>query len=167
MRSAAVIGIVSLFMAVPAIAGSFEDAMLEYERGEYIAAYQLIRPLAEQGDPDAQLMLGFMYDMGHGVPQDFAEMEKWYKRAARQGNTAAQSTVRLMEERSRMEAWYRGDVEPGDAAARPDPLLLEERSGKGTWYRGAGEAGNAAARPDSLLLEERSGKKTWYRGATE
>jgi len=109
--STALILIISLLITGRAIAGSFEDATKAYDRGDYKTAYQLIKPLAEQGNPDAQLMLGFMYDQGHGVPQDYAEMEKWYRRAAKQGNLSAQSTLRLMEERAEMEKWHRGAAE--------------------------------------------------------
>src|SRR5512139_421391 len=135
MPSTAIVLIISSLVSGRATAGSFEDAIKEYESGEYIAAYQLIKPLAEKGNPDAQLMLGFMYDQGRGVPQDYDEMEKWYRRAAKQGQIAAQSTLRLMEERSEMEKWYRGGAEPGNASAQAGPRP-EVRSGVEKWYRG-------------------------------
>lgn len=109
--SAITILIISLLVTGQAIAGSFEDALKEYERGEYIAAYQLLKPLAEQGDSNAQAMLGFMYERGRGVPQDYAEMEKWYRRAAKQGNVGAQLTLQLMRERAGKEMWHRGAAE--------------------------------------------------------
>lgn len=40
--------------------------------------------------PGAQLDLGFMYDNGYGVPQDYQEAIAWYRRAADQGNDRAQ-----------------------------------------------------------------------------
>ena len=49
-------------------------------------ALQEIRSLAEQGDADAQFLLGFMYAYGKGVAQDFAKAVKWYRKAAEQGN---------------------------------------------------------------------------------
>ena len=137
--AAAVILIISLLMTGLAIAGSFEDATKAYERGDYKTAYRLFKPLAEQGNPDAQLMLGFMYDQGQGVPQDYAEMEKWYRRAAKQGSIAAQSTLRLMEERAEKEKWHRGAAEPQNAAAQPNLRLMEERAEKEKWHRGAAE----------------------------
>ena len=40
--------------------------------------------------------LGYMYDTGKGVPQDYAESVKWYSLAADQGNAEAQSNLGLM-----------------------------------------------------------------------
>ena len=152
--AAVVILILPLLMTGLAIAESFEDAKKAYEHGDYITAYRLIKPLAEQGNPDAQLMLGFMYDQGQGVPQDFAQMEKWYRRAAKQGSIAAQSTLRLMEERGEMEKWHRAETEPRNAADPPNLGLMEERSEKEKWHRGAAEPRNAAAQPNLGLMEE-------------
>ena len=41
---------------------------------------------AENGDADAQDNLGFLYEFGHGVPQDDAQAAFWWRRAAEQGN---------------------------------------------------------------------------------
>jgi TPR repeat protein len=35
------------------------------------------------GDADAQLLLGIMYEGGQGVSQDYAEALKWYRKAAK------------------------------------------------------------------------------------
>ncbi len=48
---------------------------------------------ADQGDADAQLNLGFMYDHGEGVPQNYAEAVRWYRMAADQGNAIAQHNL--------------------------------------------------------------------------
>ena len=40
---------------------------------------------AEQGDAEAQNVLGLMYSLGLGVPPDKHEAVKWYRRAAEQG----------------------------------------------------------------------------------
>jgi uncharacterized protein len=41
----------------------------------------------------AQSALGLRYAMGQGLPQDYAEAVKWYKRAAEQGVAFAQFTL--------------------------------------------------------------------------
>jgi TPR repeat protein len=51
---------------------------------------------AKQGDAKAQGNLGFMYDNGEGVPQDYAEAVKWYRMAAEQGDASAQYNLALM-----------------------------------------------------------------------
>ena len=45
-------------LAVPANAGPFEDGRAAYQRGDYATAFKLWRPLAEQGDSEAQFALG-------------------------------------------------------------------------------------------------------------
>jgi TPR repeat protein len=45
-------------------AGPYEDAVAAHERADYATATRLWRPLAERGDPAAQLMLGSMFHDG-------------------------------------------------------------------------------------------------------
>ena len=52
-----------------------------------------LRQRAEQGDADAQYNLGFVYDTGLGVPQDYTEAAAWYRLAADQGHTDAQHNL--------------------------------------------------------------------------
>jgi uncharacterized protein len=59
-------------------------------RGDYATALRLLQPLADKGDGVAQLNLGVMYEDGEGVPQDYTEAVKWYRRAAEQGIVGAQ-----------------------------------------------------------------------------
>lgn len=40
-----------------------------------------------------------MYRKGEGVPQDYAEAVKWFRRAAEQGNVAAQVNLSFMYEK--------------------------------------------------------------------
>ena len=44
-----------------------------------------LRRQAEQGDPDAQSILGLMYANGEGVLKDDTEAVRWYRLAADQG----------------------------------------------------------------------------------
>ena len=48
---------------------------------------------AEQGQAEAQYTLGFMYAKGEGVPQDYAEAMKWFRKAAEQGHAEAQHNL--------------------------------------------------------------------------
>ena len=52
------------------------DGYTAYNAGDYATALREWRPLAEQGNADAQYNLGMMYDEGEGVPQDDAEAVK-------------------------------------------------------------------------------------------
>ena len=51
---------------------------------------------AEQGDASGQYNLGVMYDTGLGVPQDYAEVIRWYRLAAEQGHATAQYNLGFM-----------------------------------------------------------------------
>ena len=72
-----------------AIAGPRQDGEAAYANGDYATALRLLRPLANQGDASAQFYLGAMYDTGQGVPQDYPEAVKWYRKAAEQGDAKA------------------------------------------------------------------------------
>ncbi len=57
------------------------------------AAAEQYRKAAEQGDADAQANLGWAYDNGHGVEQDYREAARWYRKAAEQGDAMAQANL--------------------------------------------------------------------------
>jgi TPR repeat protein len=52
-----------------------------------------LRQLAEQGNMDAQYVLGARYHNGDGVPQSDAQATQWFLRAAEQGHVVAQATL--------------------------------------------------------------------------
>ena len=159
--AAAMILIISLFMANPAIAEPFEDATNAYINGDYETAYRLIKPSAEQGSPYAQFNLGVLYDNGRGVPQDYAEAMKWYRKAADQGYTSAQYNLGHMYDNGRgvpqdyTEAakWYRKAADQGDMSAQYNLGRMYD-NGRGVpkdyaeavqWYRKAADQGHADA----------------------
>jgi TPR repeat protein len=51
---------------------------------------------AEPGDAEAQVILGYMYDTGEGVPQNDTEAVRWYRMAAEQGDAWAQLNLGYM-----------------------------------------------------------------------
>ena len=56
-------------------------------------SFEDTKRLAEQGSAWAQFNLGGMYEGDWGVPQDYAEAAKWYRKAAEQGNEWAQTSL--------------------------------------------------------------------------
>ena len=48
-------------------AGDLEDALRAAQGGDFKTAFELWKPLAEQGNAMAQFNLGVMYDNGEGV----------------------------------------------------------------------------------------------------
>ncbi len=66
------------------------------DRGDYATPLNISLPLAEQGDVHAQYNLGRMYGDGLGVPQDYAEAMKWYRKSAEQGDAHGQNNLGAM-----------------------------------------------------------------------
>ena len=81
--------ILGLSFATPVAAGALEDANAAIKRRDYATALRLIRPLAEQGDANAQYNLGVFYDNGLGVPQDKVRAYMWFNLSAAQGREGA------------------------------------------------------------------------------
>jgi TPR repeat protein len=86
--------------AAPAAAQSLEEQMRRaagaYERKDFATAVPIWRVYAEQGNAEAQTLLGAMYWSGEGVPRNHAEAAKWYLRAAQQGYARAQNNIGFM-----------------------------------------------------------------------
>lgn len=87
--------------AAEAGGGGRTDAYAAYARGDYIAAAALLIPLAWQGDARAQGMVGYLYEHGKGVPQDFVVAAQWYGCAAEQGDATAQYLFGLAYDKGR------------------------------------------------------------------
>ena len=79
-----------LFSGAASASPGAELARRDYDRGNYAVALQKAQPLAEAGDPAAQMLLGMMYADGHGVTKDDVQSWQWYWKAAVGGNAQAQ-----------------------------------------------------------------------------
>ncbi len=66
------------------------------KRGHWAEARREMRPLAEQGIAYAQYWLGYMYQSGLSVAEDYVKALKWYTKAAEQGQVDAQYTLGYM-----------------------------------------------------------------------
>jgi TPR repeat protein len=53
---------------------------------------------AQQGDPDAQYNLAYLYENGIGVPKDEAKALEWYQKAADQGHSSAKTNLDAMSQ---------------------------------------------------------------------
>ena len=112
----------------------FNDGWVASEEGDYKTAFNEWKPLAEQGDTDAQHNLGWMYGNGKGVLKDDKQAVKWYQKAADQGNASAQynlgfmyadSTV-VLKDLSKAKYWIKKAYENPDASA--SALELAEKA---------------------------------------
>ena len=104
--------VLALSVVRPA-AADFADAIEAYDQGDYATTFAESRPLAECGDPDAQYMLGFLYERGEGVEQDLTRAYAWYSLAARQGDAFAARALAALA--PRMSAT---EIAEADAFAR-------------------------------------------------
>ena len=82
--------------AQPALAQDFGAGLAAYEVGDYETALAEFRPLAEQGDAQAQRNLGLMYYNGQGVAQDYGEAVRLFRLAAEQGIADSQLNLGLL-----------------------------------------------------------------------
>ena len=106
--------LIALALFGQACAGSLEQARTAYDRRDYATALRLFRPLAEQGNADAQHALGIMYFNGDGIPKNPTEAANWYRLAAEQGNTVAQYSLAYLyvtgqgvaEDHVQAHKWY-------------------------------------------------------------
>ena len=82
---------VGLMLAAPvgAVAQDFDKGLAAADAGDYATALTEWRPLAEQGDANAQYNLAELYNTGQGVPQDRDQASIWYRLSAEQGHPFA------------------------------------------------------------------------------
>jgi TPR repeat protein len=81
---------------------------------------------AEQGYAAAQFNLGVLYELGRGVPQDYAQAAVWYQKAAAQGHTVAQFNLGglyrlgrgVRQNYAQAVWWYKKAAEQGHAEAQ-------------------------------------------------
>jgi len=85
--------ILALLQYSNAWAASYEEGKKAYLDKDYARALEILKPLAENGDSQAQVTLGIMYDFGHGVAKDPAKAIEWYIKAAEQGIPVVQHDV--------------------------------------------------------------------------
>ena len=74
----------------------FERCKLYYSSENYTETFKCLQKVAEQGNVDAQINLGLMYEYGQGVKQDYFKAFEWYQKAAEQGNALAQYNLGYM-----------------------------------------------------------------------
>lgn len=79
------------------------DAQQHMSNKEYDKAKELVSPLAEEGDMNAQYLMGAIYILSDGEDRDINIAMSWFKRAAEQGHEAAQMMVAEIE-KSNMKA---------------------------------------------------------------
>ena len=125
--------LLSVFAAVTPFKAAFADlqsGLENFERGNFEVAETQLRPLAEEGDPNAQYALGIMLLNGYIEGAEDGAVT-WLTRAAEQGYLQAQTELARMyrlgdgveQNFDAMAQWYRRAAEQGDVGAQ---LLLAD-----------------------------------------
>lgn len=138
MRYIFVFAAMWLVLAAEVRAQNFTKGLMAYLAGDYATALAEWRPLAEQGNANAQTNLGNMYLFGTGVSRDDSEAVRWYRLAAEQGNVIAQISLgrmyangdAVLQDYDKAEQWFRAAADQGNAFAQFG-LGLMYRNGKG------------------------------------
>jgi hypothetical protein len=122
---------------------------------------------ADAGDAEAQYNLGLMYAKGGGVPKDFTEAVKWYRKAADQGHADAQKSLGNM--------YYKGEGVPKDgveaskwlrkAAVNKD--AARQRAGRQQAARGEQAGRQQAARGEQAARQRAAREQADSQRATK
>ena len=151
----AVIAISALACATSAIA---QQGPSDAEAAQVLKS---ARPLAENGNANAQYNMGVLYDEGYGVEQDYAQARDWYEKAAAQNYSKAEHNLGIMyqeghgvgQDSAKAAEWFKRAAEHGEPAAQNNLAVLYVR-GNGVrqdlaeaarWAAKAAEAGNGSA----------------------
>jgi TPR repeat protein len=103
----------------------YDKAVHVYGCADYPKAFNLFKPLAEQGDPLAQFQVGMMIEQGQGAEVNYGSAYQWYKKAAEQGMADAYFALGQLYNRGlavpqdavQAHAWFDLAVRGGHAVA--------------------------------------------------
>lgn len=70
-----------------------------YDRANLASALRIWLPLAQQGDPEAQINVGEIYEKGLGAQADPRLAAEWYRKAAEAGHSRAQINLGYLYEK--------------------------------------------------------------------
>jgi TPR repeat protein len=101
MRRLLVAVLLGMLGMTSALAGPWEEGMAAYNRGDYVPAIELFRPLAAQGNAKAQSIIGVMYRKGQGVAKSSLKAFVWLSLASARGDK--QAAAELQEVSSSMK----------------------------------------------------------------
>ena len=124
-----------LFLGTPSQSADFNKGRTAYEKGDFAIALKELKPLAEQGDVNAQFYVALMYDDGRGVSEDPKEAVRWYQLAAEQGYAYAQHNLGLMYSMGKgviqdfvyAHMWSNIAASNGSGGAKENRELYEEK----------------------------------------
>lgn len=114
-----------------------DDPRLAFKNGDYELSYELWKPLAMSGDPEAENFLGVHYFAGLGVKRDHVKAVKLYTSAAEKGYPSAQRHLGdmfyaghgIQQDFYKAFLWYFASSQQGndDAKLKLDTISAENK----------------------------------------
>jgi uncharacterized protein len=102
---------------------NFEYASALLESKDFAKAREYVLLHANEGDSNAQCMMGFLCEHGFGASRDVQEAERWLRKAAEQNNVVAWNNLGTLllgkGETEKAKACYRKALELGFTMAAP------------------------------------------------
>jgi TPR repeat protein len=83
-------------MPVTALSEPFTAGLTALGREHATTAYRAWMKVAEKGDAEGQNNVGFLYERGLGVSQDYKQAEAWYMMASDQGLPSAKHNLAML-----------------------------------------------------------------------
>ena len=136
----------------------YNEAMQYHKNQKHEVAFTLFSAAAEQGHMNAQFKVGYAYDAGQGIAQNYSKAAYWYEKAATQGHRTSQYNLGILYQFGRGVSqnyntafkWFMKSAQQGDADAT---FKLGFFSAKGygtaqnysvaaTWYEKAANQGD-------------------------
>lgn len=96
-RAMIVIAVLTALFVGVASADRLNEAHRAYQRADYPTALRILRSLAVRGNANAQNNLGYMYEHGQGVAQNYVSALMWYVIAADNGEQSAEHNLKIIE----------------------------------------------------------------------
>ena len=162
--------ILALLFSSSIWAGEFENAVAEYNKGNYVQALNTFYALAKEGDSQAQFNVALIYANGKGVAKDHYQAMVWYEKAAQQRNCDAQyNLAKLIVQKAekgdthaqeRAKEWYEKAAKAGQKEAMNE-LALFYVKGRGVkrderkafaLFKQAAQMGESSAQANVALL---------------
>lgn len=97
MLRLSVLTVISLLAASPAGWAGYAEGVEAFARGDHARAAREFLEDAQRGDAESAYMLGRLYAMGSGVPEDWVSSWLWHDRAVRLGHEEAKAARANME----------------------------------------------------------------------
>ena len=160
-----------LTASVAAAKYSQQECDKYYFSAQYDEAYQCIRSMASEGDPQSQFNLAVLYHLGQGVSKNKAKTIYWLTKAAENNHPNAQFGVGAAYEAGfgvdknlvTAAEWYEKAANQGHAAAQTN-LGVMYGNGEGVtsndiialkWFRLAASKGSDKAKRNAELISKR------------